>query len=193
MGFENIGQTILVKCALLGDAAVGKTAITKALVSDGAEFPKNYIMTTSVDLSSKVIKISESDDEVCLILTDLAGEDVFETLIEPHFDMIGIFAVVFDLTNRQSFKNVGKWVSKLRALGVQVPGCLIGNKDDVNQDRQVITDKEASKLAQSLELKYFKTSARENVGIQSAFQELSENLYRAWSEHPESVPILVEQ
>ena len=65
---------------------------------------------------------------------------------------------MFDLTNRQSFKNVGKWVSKLRALGVQVPGCLIGNKDDVNQDRQVITDKEASKLAQSLELKYFKVA-----------------------------------
>ncbi len=60
-------------------------------MSDGAEFPKNYIMTTSVDLSSKVVKISESDDEVCLILTDLAGEDVFETLIEPHFDMIGAF------------------------------------------------------------------------------------------------------
>ena len=47
-------------------------------------------------------------------------------------------------------------MSKLRALGVQVPGCLIGNKDDINQDRQVITDKEASKLAQSLDLKYFK-------------------------------------
>ena len=65
----------------------------QALVSDGAEFPKNYIMTTSVDLSSKVVKISESDDEVCLILTDLAGEDVFETLIEPHFDMIGAFTL----------------------------------------------------------------------------------------------------
>ena len=64
--------------------------------------------------------------------------------------------MVFDLTNRQSFKNISKWVSKLRALGVQVPGCLIGNKDDINQDRQVITDKEASKLAQSLDLKYFK-------------------------------------
>ena len=62
-------------------------------MSDGAEFPKNYIMTTSVDLSSKVVKISESDDEVCLILTDLAGEDVFETLIEPHFDMIGAFTL----------------------------------------------------------------------------------------------------
>jgi len=59
------------------------------LTSEGAEFPKNYIMTTSVNLSSKIVKIDESDDEVCLILTDLAGEDVFETLIEPHFDMIG--------------------------------------------------------------------------------------------------------
>ena len=91
MGFENVGQTIVVKCALLGDAAVGKSAICKALTSDGAEFPKNYGMTTSVELSYKTLKIEHSDDEVCLILTDLAGEDVFETLIEPHFDMIGNF------------------------------------------------------------------------------------------------------
>ena len=48
-------------------------------------------MTTSVELSHKTLKIDDSDDEVCLILTDLAGEDVFETLIEPHFDMIGNF------------------------------------------------------------------------------------------------------
>lgn len=27
MGFDNVGQTILVKCALLGDAAVGKSAL----------------------------------------------------------------------------------------------------------------------------------------------------------------------
>jgi hypothetical protein len=67
---------------------------------------------------------------------------------------------VFDLTNRQSFKNIQKWVSKLRALGVQVPGCLIGNKDDINQDRQVITDKEAQKLAQTLDLKYFKVMTK---------------------------------
>ena len=46
-------------------------------------------MTSSVNLSPKVMKMEDSEDEVCLILTDLAGEDVFETLIEPHFDMIG--------------------------------------------------------------------------------------------------------
>merc|ERR1712227_98707 len=148
MGFENVGQTIVVKCALLGDAAVGKSAICKALTSDGAEFPKNYGMTTSVELSYKTLKIEHSDDEVCLILTD---------------------------------------------LGVQVPGYLVGNKNDINQDRQVITDKEAHKLAQELDLTYFKTSARENTGISLAFQQLSNNFYKNWAANPESVPILAEQ
>ena len=61
----------------------------QALVSDGAEFPKNYQMTTSVNLSSKIIDLEETEDEICLILADLAGENLFEPLIEPHFDMIG--------------------------------------------------------------------------------------------------------
>ena len=152
MGFDNFGQTILVKCALLGDAAVGKTAISQALgafccftfvcdsynldrkrqfyrsVSDGTQFPKNYSMTTSLKLSQKTIKIENSDDEVCLIMFDLAGEDVFETLIEPHFDLIGMFIVCFDLTNKQSFEHVRKWEKKLRALGVNVKGMYISCK-----------------------------------------------------------------
>lgn len=41
-------------------------------------------------------------------------------------------------------------------IEIQVPGCLVGNKNDINQDRQVITDKEAHKLAQELDLTYFK-------------------------------------
>ena len=94
-------------------------------VSDGTQFPKNYSMTTSLKLSQKTIKIGDSEDEVCLILFDLAGEDVFETLIEPHFDLIGMFIVCFDLTNKQSFEHVRKWEKKLRALGVNVKGMSI--------------------------------------------------------------------
>ena len=74
MGFESYGQTILVKCALLGDAAVGKTAIAQALVSDGTQFPKNYSMTTSLKLNQKTMEIPNSDDEVCLILFDLGAD-----------------------------------------------------------------------------------------------------------------------
>ena len=64
--------------------------------------------------------------------------------------------VCFDLTNKQSFLNTEKWANKMRALGVNVKGYLLGNKNDVNQDRQVITDKEAHRLAEKLNLKYYK-------------------------------------
>ncbi|CBY13937.1 unnamed protein product [Oikopleura dioica] len=107
--------------------------------------------------------------------------------------MIAIVVVVFDLTNRKSFENVEKWIGKLRALDVKVPGCLIGNKDDVNADRHVVTDKEARRLAENLGLKFFKTSARENVGVQESFEEMSSDLYKLWSTSPEQVPILTEQ
>jgi len=193
MGFDTYGQTLMVKCGIVGDASVGKTALCQALVSDGAEFPKNYQMTTSVNLSSKIIELEETEDEICLILTDLAGENLFEPLIEPHFDMIAIVVVVFDLTNRKSFENVEKWIGKLRALDVKVPGCLIGNKDDINADRHVVTDKEARRLAENLGLKFFKTSARENIGVLESFEEMSSDLYKLWSTSPEQVPILTEQ
>jgi GTPase SAR1 family protein len=38
-------STILrTKCVIVGNPTVGKTALTKMFVSDGGDFPKNYIM-----------------------------------------------------------------------------------------------------------------------------------------------------
>ena len=56
-------------------------------------------------------------------------------------------------SERQRYKNCK---SLLPCLTTSFQGYLIGNKNDVNQDRQVITDKEANKLATELGLKYFK-------------------------------------
>ena len=57
---------------------------------------------------------------------------MFETLIEPHFDLIGMFVVCFDLTNKQSFEHVRKWEKKLRALGVNVKGITRNILNPVN-------------------------------------------------------------
>ena len=62
MGFENYGQTILVKCALLGDAAVGKSAITQALVSDGTQFPKEGVSTKYFNLTVIIRLLSLNGD-----------------------------------------------------------------------------------------------------------------------------------
>ena len=56
-------------------------------------------------------------------------------------------------SQRQRYTNCK---STLLYLTTPFQGYLIGNKNDVNQDRQVITDKEANKLATELGLKYFK-------------------------------------
>ena len=38
---DNILRT---KCAIVGDATVGKTSLTQMFVTDGREYPKNYNM-----------------------------------------------------------------------------------------------------------------------------------------------------
>ena len=83
MGFNTYGQTLMVKCGIVGDASVGKTALCQALVADGAEFPKNYQMTTSVNLSSKIIELEETEDEICLILTRVLNLSSDEAINRP--------------------------------------------------------------------------------------------------------------
>ena len=62
----------------------------------------------------------------------------------------------------------------MRALGVNVKGYLLGNKNDVNQDRQVITDKEAHRLAEKLNLKYYKVFVQ-SITFSSSFRPLRGN------------------
>lgn len=42
------------KVVVVGDAAVGKTALTQIFLSDGTTFPKNYIMVSFISLNHRM-------------------------------------------------------------------------------------------------------------------------------------------
>ena len=43
------------KLVILGDACVGKTALTQVFQSGGSTYPKNYLMTTGADFCVKQV------------------------------------------------------------------------------------------------------------------------------------------
>ncbi len=51
----------LLKYAASGDACVGKTALTQVYDSGGSTFPKNYLMTTGVELCVKTVRSNRDD------------------------------------------------------------------------------------------------------------------------------------
>ncbi|CAB1431901.1 unnamed protein product [Pleuronectes platessa] len=176
------------RCLLVGDAAVGKSALSHVFHSDGTLFQKNYSMTTGVELLVKCVNIPETSDSVELYITDSAGK---ETLVEACEKMWGepsLLCLVFDLTSEQSFANCSRWMERVRGhvQGLQVPGVLVGNKSDLSARREVQTAV-AQDWAQSQGLDYHETSAREMENCDAPLLSLARTFQSLYQERLENI------
>ena len=73
--------------------------------------------------------------------------------------------IVFDVTDRESFKNVPMWMGEVERYAR--PGCpmiLVGNKRDL-ADRREVSFEEAKAFAKENDLVYTETSAKEDPSI----------------------------
>eukprot|EP00056_Hartaetosiga_gracilis_P009111 m.130862 g.130862 ORF g.130862 m.130862 type:complete len:73 (-) comp13062_c2_seq1:2496-2714(-) len=52
------------KCCLVGDCGVGKSAVSQCFTSEGSHYPKQYALTTSVQMEKKAVHVPETDDSV---------------------------------------------------------------------------------------------------------------------------------
>ncbi|XP_072239902.1 intraflagellar transport protein 27 homolog [Leuresthes tenuis] len=176
------------RCLLFGDAAVGKSSLSQVFYRDGNLFQKNYSMTTGVELLMKYVSIPDTSDSVELYILDSAGK---ETLLETCEKMWGepsLLCLVFDLTSEQSFANCGRWMERVRAhcQGLHVPGVLVGNKLDLS-DRREVQAPMAKEWAQSQDLEYHETSAKEMINCDAPFLCLAQAFHSLYQERCETI------
>nr|XP_009858222.1 intraflagellar transport protein 27 homolog [Ciona intestinalis] len=181
---------VRVKCVLLGDSTVGKTAITQAYHSDGTSFPKSYMMSTGVDLLQKFVQLGEDNkDVVDLFMFDSAGKEVFHQLNEASWDKVGMFVLVYDITNKTSFKNCQQWLKKIKQFsepGKSIPGVVIGNKGDL-KDRREVEANEGNAFAVKHGLVFFECSAKQYEGIDVVFKHLANEVHQLYQQSSENV------
>ncbi|CAF1448933.1 unnamed protein product, partial [Didymodactylos carnosus] len=82
------------------------------------------------------------------------------------------FILMYDITNEESFNAVQDWVTQIKTYSwdnAQV--VLVGNKGDMQNERIVQYD-QGDKLASSLGLEFFETSAKENINVKAVFERL---------------------
>ncbi|XP_075725736.1 uncharacterized protein LOC119179688 isoform X1 [Rhipicephalus microplus] len=77
-----MANLLRVKCAVIGDAAIGKTALIQVFLHDRSYFPKNYSMTTGVTLSVGKVNIPDTKDAVELYLYDCSGKEVYLDFVQ---------------------------------------------------------------------------------------------------------------
>jgi GTPase SAR1 family protein len=82
--------TLRRKIVVIGDPAVGKSALVHMFASSGTRFPKQYNMTCGVELAHKITLVSppaaESEANVELYMFDSGGQDIFDEMLPPFWE-----------------------------------------------------------------------------------------------------------
>lgn len=174
-----IPNVITAKVAFVGDSQVGKSALAKQLVSDGTNYPKNYIMTIGLELSVKAINIPDTNDVVELYLMDCSGREIYkEMLMESILDQTDLIVASFDVSSEETFNNASEWIETLNGKDSKLPGVLLANKTDLGEVRRRVSPKMGLDLATKHGLQYFETSAKEPKGVDDPFYYLANEWHK---------------
>jgi small GTP-binding protein len=157
------------KFILIGSSGVGKTSILKRLISD--TFLEDPQSTIGVEFETTMMVIDSR--RVKLQIWDTAGQERFRAIAKAYYrSAVGVI-VVYDLTGRKSFDDLGVWLNDVHALCESNAVIqLIGNKADLNP-RRVVTVQEAENFAKQHNLAYLETSAKQGSNVRNAFVNLT--------------------
>ncbi|CAD8107215.1 unnamed protein product [Paramecium sonneborni] len=160
------------KIVFLGNQSVGKTSIINRFIFDN--FTGNEQPTVGIDFISKTLQVDNKS--VRLQLWDTAGQERFRSLIPSYIRDSQAAIVCYDITNEKSFSDLQKWIEDVKEeRGDEVLIYILGNKTDLEQDRQVQTDQAEAK-AKELGAQFSEVSAKSAHNVAEFFKKLSYDL-----------------
>ena len=184
---NNEEEEIKIKIMLLGESQIGKTSLIQRYVKNN--FNLSYITTVGIDFQLKQIKMNNKS--IKLQIWDTAGQERFKNITKSYFHSSDGFIVGYDITSRLSFTNVSTWLKEINDNAPEeIQKILIGNKCDLNE-REVTTE-EGQKLAEENGMKFFETSAKNDINVKETFESITKDILDAqYKEEGESRNSLV--
>lgn len=162
------------KIVFLGEQGVGKTSLITRFMYD--TFDDHYQATIGIDFLSKTMYLD--DKTIRLQLWDTAGQERFRSLIPSYIRDSRVAIVVYDITKKKSFEYIDKWIEDVKNERGQenVILCIVGNKSDLSDERQVSTEEGEAK-SKALGAKIFmETSTKAGYNVKNLFKKVAKSL-----------------
>ncbi|EEA22958.1 hypothetical protein TMatcc_001825 [Talaromyces marneffei ATCC 18224] len=139
-------------------------------------------------------KNGSTQKKMKLSLWDTAGQETYKSVTRSYFRGASGALLVFDITRPSTFASVTSWLQDLRQIaedGIVV--VLVGNKCDLagnekssdsqgegqTKNQRRVTRQEAEEWCrQNNVIRYIETSAKSGEGVERAFLEVAERIYR---------------
>jgi Ras-related protein Rab-1A len=125
----------LFKLLLIGNSSVGKSSLllrfSDNIFSERYHFYLfSFLPTIGVDF--KIRTFESSGSTVKLQIWDTAGQERFKTITASYYKGAHGIILVYDITDRQSFKDIENWLAEVDKYGNEnVVKMLVGNKSDL--------------------------------------------------------------
>ncbi|CAF1439440.1 unnamed protein product [Adineta steineri] len=169
-----------IKCVIVGDGTVGKTALLITYTSN--KFPTDYIPTVFENYTTAIMM---NGSPYALNLFDTAGQQAYDRLRPLAYPGTDIFIICFSVISPDSLKNVREeWVKEVSHYCPGTPFILVGTKIDLRNDTKTIEDlqkkqqkpitfTEGETFAKEVKAaKYLECSARTQEGLKNIFDEI---------------------
>lgn len=147
--------------------------------------PPQATATSGLPTPPRKPQASPSQKRMKLSLWDTAGQETYKSITRSYFRGASGALLVFDISRRSTFISCTQWLQDLRQIaedGIVV--ILVGNKSDLtgensDSNRRQVTQQEAEEWCRlNNVIRYVETSAKSGDGVERAFLEVAERIYR---------------
>ena len=157
-------QEMKIKIILLGNGSVGKTSLANRFTRD--KFSNTYKPSLGVDFMVK--RMEHKGRNVKILVFDTAGQEFISSLRKRYYMGASGAVIVFDITSRRSFADLGRWVDEVRGEVGNIHTIFVGNKTDLSEDREIKTE-EGKDYAEKMDGEYIESSAKFGDQVQDIF------------------------
>ena len=156
----------LFKLLLIGDSGVGKSCLLLRFADD--TYTESYISTIGVDFKIRTIELDGKT--IKLQIWDTAGQERFRTISSTYYRGAHGIIIVYDVTNRDSFSNVTRWLTEIDKYAREsVQKLLVGNKSDCAPGMRQVETSTGQEFANNLDISFVETSAKSGTFVDTAF------------------------
>ena len=164
-----------IKMVIIGDSGVGKTNFIFQFTEN--RFSGLHIATVGFDYKTKIISLPSSKKKVKIQIWDTAGQERYMALNKNIFQKVQGIIIMYDLTKRNTFENLDKW---MHVLSQSVSGkvkFLVANKLDKASEQRIVSEEEGQKYADEINAIFKETTALSLESIDLLMTELTTKYY----------------